>query len=497
MADIVQANHDALKTMATKFAAQSQAISQMQQAVARSYQPLRNGAWMGRGSEAFFREMDSDILPAVKRLIEALAQADQVTRQISDLLRQADEEASSPFKQRDGSGGGDGGSGGGGDASGGGSDASGGGSDASGGGGGGRNTLPPQSGGGSGDFAPANDPSIQSMLQDLVQRFDDLLGGDAGGTGSGFSGGSSFTPEPGSFGDPTTWQGGDPFSSGGFGSGYDDNGLPYNLQGGLQPSWSDPASGSGSAFDPTTRPFQHVDDAGNLTGTGGGGGGTSGGGMSGGGSDSGSGSTPDYFTRPFDYASDGSTDYGMSGSLGQGKPFDYTGEFGFNTAGDLADSSTAASGGSDSGMGGGSGGGMGGGEPATTAPADASKGETPATSPTSGGGGSGGAQTAPATSVQSPLGRGIGGMASGFAAASGSDGAAAAAAQQAQIRFSGGGSGGQETAAGQTVRVVQGGTGGGVSTEAQGNSAAPLGLAALSPFAALLGKVIKDKTDKK
>ena len=68
MADIVQANHDQLQSMASRFGKESQAVAQTQQAVQRAYQPLRSGGWIGRGADAFFKEMDGQVLPSVHRL---------------------------------------------------------------------------------------------------------------------------------------------------------------------------------------------------------------------------------------------------------------------------------------------------------------------------------------------------------------------------------------------------------------------------------------------
>ena len=41
--------------------------------------------------------MQSEVLPAVGRLRQALAQAAQITQKISQTVKQAEEEASSPF----------------------------------------------------------------------------------------------------------------------------------------------------------------------------------------------------------------------------------------------------------------------------------------------------------------------------------------------------------------------------------------------------------------
>ncbi|MCB0202723.1 MAG: WXG100 family type VII secretion target, partial [Anaerolineae bacterium] len=56
------------------------------------------GGWEGRGSNAFFSEMQGEVLPAVNRLRQAMQEASRITRQIAQTVKQAEEEASSPFK---------------------------------------------------------------------------------------------------------------------------------------------------------------------------------------------------------------------------------------------------------------------------------------------------------------------------------------------------------------------------------------------------------------
>ena len=97
-ADVVQSDYDQLDKVAGKFAQQSQAMAEMVQSVIQSYEPLHSDGWKGRGSQAFFREMQGEVFPAVRRLIQALSEANRVTRQIGAVLRQAEEEASAPFK---------------------------------------------------------------------------------------------------------------------------------------------------------------------------------------------------------------------------------------------------------------------------------------------------------------------------------------------------------------------------------------------------------------
>ena len=98
-AEEIRADYDQLAQVASRLTNQSQQIQQMTQNVQRSMETLRTG-WEGRGSQAFFNEMQSKVLPGVNRLHQALEQAARVTQQISNTVRQAEDEASAPFKMR-------------------------------------------------------------------------------------------------------------------------------------------------------------------------------------------------------------------------------------------------------------------------------------------------------------------------------------------------------------------------------------------------------------
>jgi WXG100 family type VII secretion target len=98
MADEIRADYDRLEEAAGKFGNQAQAIQQTLGQVRGSMDPLEGGGWIGRGSDAFFEEMQSEVLPATERLQQALEEASRVTRQIIQIVKQAEEEASSPFR---------------------------------------------------------------------------------------------------------------------------------------------------------------------------------------------------------------------------------------------------------------------------------------------------------------------------------------------------------------------------------------------------------------
>jgi len=99
MADEIRADYDKLGQVASLFDKQSQQINEMMRKVKADFEKLEHGGWMGRGADAFFQEMHSMVLPATQRLEAALKTGSQVTKEISQRMRQGEEEASSPFKQ--------------------------------------------------------------------------------------------------------------------------------------------------------------------------------------------------------------------------------------------------------------------------------------------------------------------------------------------------------------------------------------------------------------
>lgn len=97
MIDEIQADYEQLEQVSSRFNNQSQAIQQMLQRVKSSMDKLEGGGWIGRGSDSFFNEMQDEVLPASTRLQDALAQAGQLTQQIAQTVRTAEEEAGGLF----------------------------------------------------------------------------------------------------------------------------------------------------------------------------------------------------------------------------------------------------------------------------------------------------------------------------------------------------------------------------------------------------------------
>lgn len=95
--DIVQATYDQLEEISGRFNNESQSMEQMMSSIKNSMDALKSN-WIGKGSDAFFAEMEGEMLPAGQRLIAALNEGSAVTREISSSIQQAEEEASGPFK---------------------------------------------------------------------------------------------------------------------------------------------------------------------------------------------------------------------------------------------------------------------------------------------------------------------------------------------------------------------------------------------------------------
>jgi len=101
MADEIRADYEQLQEIVNRFNNQSHAIQDMLQRVRNSMDKLEDGGWIGRGSDAFFSEMNGEVLPATERLRQSLEEAAQATNRIAQIMRQAEEDASNPFQKID------------------------------------------------------------------------------------------------------------------------------------------------------------------------------------------------------------------------------------------------------------------------------------------------------------------------------------------------------------------------------------------------------------
>ncbi len=89
----IEVNYESLDQVSGMFDERHAKMTEMLQDLNCSMEALRGDGWIGRGSEAFYCEMEEDLLPRVKRLCEALAEAQRITRQIAQTMEDAEQEA--------------------------------------------------------------------------------------------------------------------------------------------------------------------------------------------------------------------------------------------------------------------------------------------------------------------------------------------------------------------------------------------------------------------
>jgi WXG100 family type VII secretion target len=91
-APTVRVDHQQMAQIAQRFVREAESTARATQEIVQRHDQLKSGDWYGDSATRFFNEMESAILPAMKRLSEALAEAAQVTQRISAELKRAEDE---------------------------------------------------------------------------------------------------------------------------------------------------------------------------------------------------------------------------------------------------------------------------------------------------------------------------------------------------------------------------------------------------------------------
>lgn len=96
--DIIQAQYEQLEGISKRFGNQADATTALRDRIAQQIDALKSDGWEGKGSEAFFAEMESKIDPAMVRLIDAFKTAQSVTLEVKNIIQEAEELAANPFR---------------------------------------------------------------------------------------------------------------------------------------------------------------------------------------------------------------------------------------------------------------------------------------------------------------------------------------------------------------------------------------------------------------
>ena len=89
----IRCEYDVLDQIAKKFFNQADLTNQSFKGLRTKMETLQGGDWIGEGAKKFCGEMNSAVLPSVKRLAHALKEGGQVTQKIIQIMHQADEDA--------------------------------------------------------------------------------------------------------------------------------------------------------------------------------------------------------------------------------------------------------------------------------------------------------------------------------------------------------------------------------------------------------------------
>ena|SRR5437867_1635495 len=98
MPDQIQADYNQLEEIASEFQKAGEEVRTMAEHLKTSIDKLRDGGWIGKGSDAFFEEGQERVGPSIANLQGALFEAGQTAQKIGQALKQAEEEASALFR---------------------------------------------------------------------------------------------------------------------------------------------------------------------------------------------------------------------------------------------------------------------------------------------------------------------------------------------------------------------------------------------------------------
>ena len=96
-APTVRSDYDQLRSVAQSFNSQAEAIDSMFKNLKSCEDTLQGGDWIGQGAQAFFKEWNDSLVPTLNRLRNAMSESSRITQQISQIMKDAEDQASKCF----------------------------------------------------------------------------------------------------------------------------------------------------------------------------------------------------------------------------------------------------------------------------------------------------------------------------------------------------------------------------------------------------------------
>jgi len=94
---LIRVDYDLIKKIADAFRTKETDAQSVIQKLKSPFDTLKGGDWIGVGATAFFNEMDSEVLPAMKRLQNAMTEGDRVSKEIERLQHETESSITALF----------------------------------------------------------------------------------------------------------------------------------------------------------------------------------------------------------------------------------------------------------------------------------------------------------------------------------------------------------------------------------------------------------------
>jgi WXG100 family type VII secretion target len=94
----IRVDYEKLDDFARLFGSTADEIEGLHTSLTQEVEDLYENGWRGEGSNKFYAELDGEVLPAVRRLHEALSEAQTVLQKAVNIYREAEQEASRLFE---------------------------------------------------------------------------------------------------------------------------------------------------------------------------------------------------------------------------------------------------------------------------------------------------------------------------------------------------------------------------------------------------------------
>jgi WXG100 family type VII secretion target len=88
---IIRADYDQMPQISKKFEREAANVKRSIDSLKRTIEVLKGGDWVGEGANAFYREMESEVLPAMQRLLTALEMGSGAIQAIVRLLHETEQ----------------------------------------------------------------------------------------------------------------------------------------------------------------------------------------------------------------------------------------------------------------------------------------------------------------------------------------------------------------------------------------------------------------------